>query len=204
VILINLLPHRELARQQQRQRFYRHLSSSVLLGVGLCAVMAVVYQQATLRQQARNQLLEAAIAELQHDIQDKLRLEKALANLQARRQAFEQLQDERNRPVHLLQELVLQLPDGVALSSLQQDHQQVVITGTAQSQERVSELMHNLGSNDWFESPELVEMSASPLSQRPAAPGFVREVRRAAGFTIRLSQGRAAAAADASVVARGD
>jgi type IV pilus assembly protein PilN len=204
VILINLLPHRELARQHQRQRFYRQLSGSVLLGVGLCAVMVVVYQQATLRQQARNQLLEAAIAELQQDIQEKVRLEKALAGLQTRRQVFEQLQGERNRPVHLLQELVLQLPDGVALSSLQQDRQQVVITGTAQSQGRVSELMHNLGSSDWFEHPELVEMSATPLHPGPAAVGSVREARRAVGFTIRLSQGRTTAAGGASVLARGE
>ena len=81
--------------------------------------------------------------------------------MRARQQAVEDLQADRNMPVHLLNELVKQLPDGVYVTSLKQENQVVTIQGTAQSNERVSELLRNLGSNSpWLTKPELIEITA--------------------------------------------
>ena len=104
-----------------------------------------------------------------------------IAALRARQQAVEDLQGDRNLPVHLLNELVRQLPDGVYLASMKQDNQSVTLQGTAQSNERVSELLRNLGNNSpWLVKPELVEITAGTVNLSP------RDQRRVANFTMRI------------------
>jgi type IV pilus assembly protein PilN len=101
--------------------------------------------------------------------------------LRARQQAVEDLQADRNMPVHLLNELVRQLPDGVYLTSLKQDNQVVTIQGIAQSNERVSQLLRNLSNNNaWLTKPDLVEIASATvaLSARDSK-------RRVANFTMR-------------------
>jgi type IV pilus assembly protein PilN len=84
-------------------------------------------------------------------------------------------------PVHLLNELVKQLPDGVYLTSMRQDNQTVTIHGSAQSNERVSELLRNLGTKSpWITRPELVEIQASSVQLSP------RDTRRVSNFTMRV------------------
>jgi type IV pilus assembly protein PilN len=105
-------------------------------------------------------------------------------------------------PVHLLTELVRQLPDGVYIASMRQDNQNVTLQGVAQSNERVSELLRNLANNTpWFSKPELVEIVSGSVTLAP------RDQRRVANFTIRVRLTRASeaekmgAAATAPVVA---
>lgn len=96
------------------------------------------------------------------------------------------MQGNRNLPVYLLSELVKQLPDGVYINSMKQDNQTVLITGTAQSNERVSELLRNLANNSpWLTRPELVEIVAGSvaLSQR--------DQRQVANFSMRVGLKRA-------------
>ena len=89
-------------------------------------------------------------------------------------------------PVHLLTELVKQLPDGVYIASMRQDNQNVTLQGVAQSNERVSELLRNLGNNTpWFSRPELVEIVSGLVALTP------RDQRRVANFTIRVRLTRA-------------
>jgi type IV pilus assembly protein PilN len=89
-------------------------------------------------------------------------------------------------PVYLLTELVHQLPEGVYISSLRQEGQNVALQGVAQSNERVSELLRNLGNNSpWFTRPELVEIVAGTATLTP------RDVRRVANFQIRVKLIRA-------------
>ena len=89
-------------------------------------------------------------------------------------------------PVHLLTELVQQLPDGVYISSLRQDGQNVALQGVAQSNERVSELLRNLANHSpWFSRPELVEIVAGSVNLSP------RDVRRVSNFQIRVKLVRA-------------
>ena len=111
-----------------------------------------------------------------------------IASLRARQTAVEDLQGDRNLPVHLLDELVTQLPDGVYLTSMKQEGQNVLLTGIAQSQERVSELLRNLNNNSkWLTKPELVEIVAANVALSP------REQRRVSNFSIRVSLTRGAA-----------
>ena len=108
-------------------------------------------------------------------------LEAEIAALRARQQAVEDLQSDRNLPVHLLTEVVNQLPDGVFISKMVQLDQTVTLNGVAQSQERVADLLRNLTSNTpWFTKPELVEIVAGTLALSP------REQKRVANFVIRV------------------
>lgn len=181
MIRINLLPHRELARKQRRQRFNLGVGVAALLGVML-AVLALLSVQARMAEQGqRNQLLQAEITRFDSQIKDIAGLQAEITALRARQQAVEDLQADRNLPVVLMAELVRQLPEGLFLSSLRQEAQSLTLTGSAQSNERVSELLRNLGNNSpWLARPELVEIVAGTLALSP------REQRRVANFTIRV------------------
>jgi type IV pilus assembly protein PilN len=189
VILINLLPHREAARKLRRDIFNVSLVLAVLAGLVIAGMVYFWYQTQIAGQQQKNQLLETEIKRFEAQIKDIATLEAEIAALRARQQAVEDLQADRNLPVYLLTEVVKQLPDGVYISSLRQENQLVTLQGVAQSNERVSELLRNLGNNSpWFTRPELVEIVASSvaLSQR--------DQRRVANFTIRVRLLRASEA----------
>lgn len=181
MILINLLPHREAARKRRRETFYATLGFSAVLG-GVIAGMAFLWFQAQISsQQSKNGILQSAITKLEAEIKEISTLQAEIAALRARQQAVEDLQGDRNMPVHLLNELVRQLPDGVYLTSMKQDNQTVTLQGMAQSNERVSELLRNLGNNSpWLVKPELVEITSSSVSLSP------RDQRRVANFTMRI------------------
>lgn len=189
MILINLLPHREAARKLRRDIFNVSLVASALVGGLLAGIIFLWYQAQISGQQGKNQLLQTEIKRFDAQIKDIAGLEAEIAALRARQQAVEDLQADRNLPVHLLTELVKQLPDGVYVSSMRQDNQTVTLQGVAQSNERVSELLRNLGTNTpWFSKPELVEIVAGSVTLTP------REQRRVANFTIRVSLVRASEA----------
>lgn len=181
MILINLLPHREIARKRRKEQFNVGLGFSVLAGVLLAVLVFLWFQSQISDQQDKNQLLKTEITKFDAQIKDIAGLEAEIAALLARQQAVENLQADRNMPVHLLTELVQQLPDGVYINSLQQNGQNVVLLGVAQSNERVSELLRNLSNNSpWFASPELVEIVAGTANLTP------RDVRRVANFQIKV------------------
>src|SRR5674476_370526 len=161
VILINLLPHREAARKRRRDVFNASLGVSALVGGLLAGIIFLWYQAQISGQQGKNQLLQTEIKRFDDQIKDIAGLEAEIAALRARQQAVEDLQADRNLPVHLLTELVKQLPDGVYIVSMRQENQTVTLQGVAQSNERVSELLRNLGNNTpWFSKPELIEIVA--------------------------------------------
>lgn len=194
MILINLLPHREAARKKRRELFFAMLGASAVLGGVIAGIIFSWYQAAISAQQATNTVMEVEIKKLESQIKDIVGLEAEIAALRARQQAVEDLQSDRNLPVHLLTELVNQLPDGVYISKMTQTDQLVAINGTAQTNERVSELLRNLANNTpWFSKPELVEIVAGTVALSP------RDQRRVANFTIRVKLVRASEAEKASV-----
>jgi len=181
VILINLLPHREAARKRRREAFFASLGAAALCGGVIAGGMYLWYAAQISDQQGKNQLLQTEITKLEGQIKEISTLQQEIAALRARQQAVEDLQADRNMPVHLLNELVRQLPDGVYISSLKQDNQLVTLVGTAQSNERVSELLRNLGNNSpWLTRPELVEIVAGSVALTP------RDQRRVANFSMRV------------------
>ena len=181
MILINLLPHREASRKRRRETFYAMLGLSALLGVLIAGATYLWYEAQISNQQAKNTVLRSAITKLEGEIKEISTLQSEIAALRARQQAVEDLQGDRNMPVHLLNELVRQLPDGVYLTSMKQDNQTVTLQGMAQSNERVSELLRNLGNNSpWLVKPELVEITSGTVTLSP------RDQRRVANFTMRI------------------
>lgn len=182
MIRINLLPHREARRRQRKQAFFTGLGASALLGVLLVAVAYVVLQQMIDAQAARNGFLQAEITRLDTQIKDIAGLRNEIDALKARQKAVEDLQTDRNIPVHLLDELVRQTPEGVYLTSVRQTAQVVSIAGVAQTNERVSELLRNtLHHSTWLEKPELVEIRAAALTTAN------REQRRLFEFSMRVT-----------------
>lgn len=193
MILINLLPHREAARKKRREIFFSQLGLSAVLGLVVSGAVYVWYTAQIDAQRGRNDFIKAEIGKLDAQIKDIANLQTQLAALKSRQAAVENLQSDRNLPVHLLGEMVRQLPEGVFLTSLKQQDRTVLLSGTAQSQERVSELLRNLANNSrWLSRPELVEIVAatSTLSNR--------EQRRVSNFSIRVGLARPAEPAPAA------
>ena len=189
MILINLLPHREAARKRRKEVFNVSLGAAAALGGIIAGVVFLWYQTVISAQQTTNVVLETEIKKLESQIKDIAGLEAEIAALRARQQAVEDLQADRNLPVHLLTEIVNQLPDGVYISKLVQVNQLVTINGTAQSNERVSELLRNLANNTpWFAKPQLVEIVAGTVALSP------RDLKRVANFVIRVDLVRASVA----------
>jgi type IV pilus assembly protein PilN len=189
VILINLLPHREAARKQRRDVFNVSMLAAFLVGGVIAGAIYLWYQTRISDQQAQNRVLQSEITRLEGQIKDIAGLESEITALRARQQAVEDLQADRNVPVHLMTELSKQLPDGVYITSMRQENQNVTLQGVAQSNERVSELLRNLGNNTpWFSKPELVEIVAGTVSLSP------RDVKRVSNFTIRVRLMRASEA----------
>lgn len=186
MILINLLPHREAARKRRREVFFATLGVAALIGGLICGAVYSWYLAQIESQRGKNTFLTSEITRLDGQIKDIATLQAEIASLRARQNAVEDLQGNRNLPVYLLSELVKQLPDGVYINSMKQDNQTVLITGVAQSNERVSELLRNFSNNSpWLTKPELVEITAGTvtLSQR--------DQRRVSNFSMRVGLKRA-------------
>lgn len=196
MILINLLPHREAARKKRLDIFNLSLGASALAGVVIAGVIYLWLQGQISAQQDQNTILQKEIRVLEGQIKEIAGLEGEIAALRARQQAVEDLQSDRNLPVHLLSELVKQLPDGVYITSMRQENQLVSLQGIAQSNERVSELLRSLANNTpWFTKPELIEIVASNVTLGS------RDQRRVSNFTIRVRLVRASEAQKALPVA---
>lgn len=198
MILINLLPHREIARKRARQIFNASLGASAVAGVLIAGAGYLWYQSQIDEQDGRNAFLSSEIKKLDEQIKEVANLQSEIDALKARQQAVEDLQANRNLPVHLLNEAVAQLPDGVYLKGIKQENQNVLLTGVAQSNERVSELLRNLSRNsEWVSKPELIEIVAANMALSP------REQRRVYNFTVRVQLQRASDAQAAASAAPG-
>lgn len=185
MIRINLLPHREAKRKQKQTAFIALLALGGVVGAAIVLLVGAYNASQVSVQNQRNEVLKKASAELDKKIGEITNLKEEIAALQARQQAVEDLQGDRNQPVHLLDELVRQTPDGVSLKSVKQSGQRVVLSGHAQSQERVAELLRNLsGQSAWLEKPDLTEVRAATLAQGKAA-------RQVVEFTLGVSIKRA-------------
>jgi type IV pilus assembly protein PilN len=166
MIRINLLPHREAKRKLKKTAFVALLALGGILGVAVVLVVGGYNASRISIQNERNLVLKNANAELDKKIAAIATLKQEIEALKARQQAVEDLQGDRNQPVYLLDELVKQTPSGVYLKAFRQDGQRVTLSGVAQSQERVAELLRNLsGASPWLERPDLTEVRAVALAQ---------------------------------------
>lgn len=189
MILINLLPHREATRKRRKEAFQATMVLSALIGLLIIGAVYWWYQMMIEAQQAKNSMLRTEITVLESQIKEIAGLEDEITALRARQKAVEDLQSDRNLPVHMLNELVAQLPDGVYITSIKQEGLAVTMLGTAQSNERVSEMLRNLSEGTpWISKPELVEIVAKTVNVTP------KDQRRAAAFNLRFQLTRASVA----------
>jgi type IV pilus assembly protein PilN len=166
MVRINLLPHREEKRKQKRAAFTALMALGALLGAAVVLIVGGWNASKISIQGERNGVIRAANVELDKKIGQIVTLKEEIEALEKRQQAVEDLQSDRNQPVYLLDELVRQTPEGVYLKAFRQEGQRVTVSGYAQSQERVAELLRNLSNNSaWLERPDLTEVRAATLAQ---------------------------------------
>lgn len=164
MIRINLLPHRELARAARRRQF------SILLGIAVAAgVLSVVLGHSVIAarqsaQDARNAYLEQEIAKLDSQIGEIKKIREQTQALLERKQVVETLQSNRTEVVHMFDQMIRLLPDGLYLKSFKQVGDTITINGYTQSSARVSTLMRNLDNSPWFESASLVEIKSATVN----------------------------------------
>lgn len=193
MIMINLLPHREEKRKRRKTAFYAGLAFSAVVGAVIVGLWYLVVEQLIANQQQRNAFLSAENAKLDIQIKDISTLRAEIASLKARQKAVEDLQIDRNVPVHVLNDLVRQVPEGIYITSVKQENQTLLVTGIAQTQERVAEFLRNTGyGSEWLVKPELIESRAA------TATGANREQKRLFDFSVRLTIKRPQDAASAA------
>jgi type IV pilus assembly protein PilN len=185
---INLLPHRADRRKRARQHFMT--ISGMTFGLGLLVAFLIYqfYARQIEVQNDRNAFLASEIKKLDKDIADINELRNQIQALLARKQIIETLQADRAQTVHLLEQMVRQMPEGVYLKAMRQTGAKVHIVGYAQSNARVSTLMRNIEASPWLTEPILVEVKAATTADK----------RRVSEFNMYLNLKRAEPPKDAA------
>lgn len=165
-VRINLLPHREERRKRGRQHFavlggLTAALGAVIVGAGYLYIAGLISTQ-----DQRNAFLRSEIAKLDKEIAEIKKLKDEIAALLARKQIIETLQADRAQTVHLLDQLVRQMPEGVYLRQLRQRGLAINVQGYAQSNARVSTLMRNIESSPWLSNPQLIEIKATRVGNK--------------------------------------
>lgn len=165
-IRINLLPHRDERRKRARTHFAVVAGMTAVLGAVIWGAGHVLNANRVAVQQDRNVFLKGEIAKLDKQIADIKKLKDEIQALLARKQIIETLQADRAQTVHLLDQLVRQMPEGVYLKKVKQKGLLVQLDGYAQSNARVSTLMRNIESSPWLEKPDLVQIKAAYVDKK--------------------------------------
>lgn len=178
---VNLLPYHEARKAARRKKVYTMLGGAAGAGA-LVVLIGGFYIDSQIDEVSQlNQTLTTENARMDGQIKEVTTLKKDIEALLDRQRAIESLQAQRNLPVQLLEELVRQVPEGVYLTSLKQTGDDFVMSGVAQSNERVSELLRNISQVQWLDRAELVESKAMTMTNN------LREQRRLFDFSMRFS-----------------
>jgi type IV pilus assembly protein PilN len=159
---INLLPWRAELRQRRKKEFLVALAGTLVVAAGVVYLSKLTVQGWTSAQQDRNELLRGEITEIEKQIKEIEGLRTQRERLLARMQVITQLQRSRPEIVHLFDELVNAMPEGVNLTELVQQGDKIELHGVAQSSTRVSALMRNIDNSDWLRDPGLGIVEARP------------------------------------------
>ncbi len=215
MIRINLLPHRAEKRRRRKIQFAALSGVSVLAGVLVVVLGYLAMSARIFYQEKRNDYLKSEIAKLDKQIEEIKRLRQQVQALLARKEVVESLQSTRSDVVHLMDQMLRILPQGVYLRSLRQTGNQISVTGIAQSSARVSTLMHAIDESPWLNSPHLIEVQSTMvgkertnqfsmtfnLSSQPAASApAAAKPGAAASAPAASATGSAAASAPAGTV----
>lgn len=165
MIRINLLPHRELKRAARRRQFNFMLVAALAGAVGVAILGQTLISARQANQETRNRFLEQEIAKLDIQIGEIKKIREQTQALLERKQVVETLQSNRTEVVHMFDEMIRQLPEGLYLKAIKQSGGRVQLQGYTQSSARVSSLMRNLDASPWFEDPKLVEIKAATVNK---------------------------------------
>ncbi|HEX8988477.1 MAG TPA: PilN domain-containing protein [Rhodocyclaceae bacterium] len=166
MIRVNLLPWREERRKARRQQFYALAGAIAVAAAGIWFLGYGAINTYISAQDSKNAFLKSEIAALDKDIKEIQRLKEQTDSLLSRKRIIESLQANRTETVHLFNELVREVPDGVYLKSIKQTGSRINLVGYAQSNARVSTLMRNLEASPVTEHPDLVEIKAATVGNR--------------------------------------
>ncbi len=161
MIRINLLPHRAEKRRARQVQFGIFSGISLVLGILIVGFVHVAIDAQISYQQRRNDYLKQQIVVLDKQIAEIKKLREQTESLLARKTVVENLQSTRSNVVHLLDQMLRILPDGIYLRSLKQTGDKISIVGYAQSNARISTLMRAIEDSPWINSPTLIEIHAS-------------------------------------------
>jgi type IV pilus assembly protein PilN len=165
MIRINLLPYRAERRKARNTQFGIMAGLAGLLGLVVVGAGYTIMDGKIAHQEARNDYLKKEISILDKQIAEIKTLKDQIAALLARKEVVEKLQTNRSEVVHLLEQMVRVLPEGVYLTKLRQSGPNVNLVGYAQSSARVSTLMRNLEDSPWLASPQLIEIKAETVGK---------------------------------------
>jgi type IV pilus assembly protein PilN len=161
---INLLPWRLEERQRRAKQFYFAVAGAVLGGVAVALMGSLVVTSLTNSERERNAYLKTEIAALDRQITEILGLETQRSRLLGRMEIIERLQRSRPEIVHVFDELVRTLPEGIYLTSVRQTGRKLELKGLAQSSTRVSTFMRNIEASAWLSNPELQLVETKGIS----------------------------------------
>lgn len=164
MIRINLLPHREIKRAARRHQFNYLLVATLVIAAGVIGLGQAAMSNRLANQEDRNSFLQLEIAKLDSQIKEIKKIREETQALLERKQVVETLQSNRTEVVHLFDEIIRVLPEGLYVKSVKQSGNQVELVGYTQSSARVSTLMRNLEASPWFEQPTLVEIKAATVN----------------------------------------
>ena len=176
---INLLPWREEERRTRQREFGVAAAGAVIGGVAVIMLTMLVFAQMISAQESRNSRLTAEIIQLEKSIEEIDGLERQKERLLARMEIIDRLQKSRPEVVHLFDELVRQLPEGVYLTGMKQTGARIEIRGIAQSSTRVSALMRQIDASEWLTDPEVERVETTDIGSS-----------RQAEFVVYLKQTR--------------
>ncbi len=161
MIRINLLPHRAEKRRAKQLQFVTLSVISLVLGALIVGFVHVAISTQIAYQERRNAYLTQEIAVLDKQIEEIKKLREQTQSLLARKNVVENLQSTRSDVVHLLDQMLRILPDGVYLKTIKQSGYRISLIGYAQSNARVSTLMRSIEDSPWLDSPTLIEIHAT-------------------------------------------
>ena len=166
MIRINLLPHRAEKRRARQIQFIALSVISVVIGALLVLVVQFAIDAQISYQERRNTYLKQETAVLDKQIAQIRKLREQTQALLARKNVVENLQSTRSDVVHLLDQMLRILPEGVYLKSLKQTGNKIYLVGYAQSNARVSTLMRAIEDSPWLDTPTLIEIHATSTGGR--------------------------------------
>jgi len=182
---INLLPWREEQRQEQKKQFAVMAVMSCILAAAIVGLIHFQMQSKIDYQLSRNRFVSNEITKVDEEIKEIQELQKTRRSLIERMEVIQDLQGSRPSIVHLFSEIVSTVPNGVYLETLSQTGSNLLITGEAESNARVSTYMRNLSSSDWLKEPNLTVIEIED-----------KTVNRISSFTLTVKQTSPNAAGD--------